>query len=196
MKSCKDYYNDSAQAWADDWYENETLLPYLTAFIKHINMKSPRVLDLCCGAGYESMRLKNLGAKVTGLDYSEKELEIARQKNPEIEFYERNMLDSYKDLGSFDGIACIAGIVHLEPAELGLAFKNMAEVLKTGGYLLLVFREGDEVRHTAMFNNVEYARNFFYHKRESILEAMDNKFVFVEELPSNDSWKYLIYKRV
>lgn len=138
MKSCKDYYNDSAKAWADDWYENETLLPYLTAFIKRINMKSPRVLDLCCGAGYESMRLKNLGAKVTGLDYSEKELEIARQKNPEIEFYERNMLDFYKDLGSFDGIACIAGIVHLEPAELKLAFKNMAEVLKTGGYLLLV----------------------------------------------------------
>ena len=29
MKSCIDFYDDSASVWADDWYANEQLLPYL-----------------------------------------------------------------------------------------------------------------------------------------------------------------------
>lgn len=196
MKSCKDFYNDSAQMWADNWYGNDKLLSYLKSFMKHINKNKPRILDLCCGAGYESMRLKNLGAEVVGLDYSEKELDIAREKNPDIKFHERDMLASYKDLGFFDGIACIAGIVHLEESELEKAFKNMAEVLKIGGYLLLVFREGTEVKNTTIYNEVEYNRNFVYHLREKVFEAMKGSFEFVEELTPQDTWKYLIYKRV
>lgn len=195
MKSCKDFYDDSAQMWADNWYEDETLLPYLKSFLEHIGKKSPRVLDLCCGAGYESMRLKKMGAKVVGLDFSEKELEIAKNKNPEIEFHERNMLESYKDLGAFDGIVCIAGIVHLQGNDLKLAFDNMADVLKPDGCLLLVFREGTEIIQTTTYNDVEYNRNFVYHSRENILKAMNGNFEFVEELQSFDTWKYLFYKR-
>lgn len=196
MKSCKDFYNDSAQFWADNWYDNNSNLPYLKSLLKYINKKQPRVLDLCCGAGYESMRLKELGAEVVGLDFSEKELEIARQKNPDIMFFERDMLKSYKDLGEFDGVTYIAGIIHLQKCELKLAFNNIAEILKVGGYMLLVFREGNEIQKTSTFNNIQYERNFVYHQREDILKAMDNNFVFVKELDSNDSWKYLIYKRV
>jgi len=196
MKSCKDFYNDSAEMWAENWYNNDTLLPYLTTLIQYISKEKPRILDLCCGAGYDSMRLKKLGADVVGLDYSEKELEIAKQKNPNIKFYERDMLNSYNDLGEFDGIICVAGIVHLEGKQLKLAFKNMAEVLKTDGYLLLVFREGEKVKHTAIYNGVEYERNFVYHKQEEIIKAMDNKFVITQQLKSNDSWTYIIYKKI
>lgn len=196
MKSCKDFYDDSAQFWADNWYDNNANLPYLKSLLSLINKNKPRVLDLCCGAGYESMRLRKLGAKVVGLDFSEKELEIAKQKNPDIMFFERDMLKSYKDLGEFDGVTFIAGIIHLQKSELELAFKNVAEVLKIGGYLLLVFREGTEIQKTSTFNNIQYERNFVYHQREDILKAMNNNFTFVKELKSNDSWKYLIYKRV
>lgn len=77
-----------------------------------------------------------------------------------------------------------------------MAFNNIAEILKVGGYMLLVFREGNEIQKTSTFNNIQYERNFVYHQREDILKAMDNNFVFVKELDSNDSWKYLIYKRV
>lgn len=80
MKNCKDFYNDTAQMWADNWYGNESLLPYLKKFLNFINKDNPKILDLGCGAGYESMRLKYLGAKVVGIDFSEKELEIAREK--------------------------------------------------------------------------------------------------------------------
>ena len=195
MKNCKDFYNDTAQMWADNWYGNESLLPYLKKFLNFINKDNPKILDLGCGAGYESMRLKNLGAKVVGIDFSEKELEIAREKNPNIDFFERNILMSYKDLGKFDGIVCIGVIIHFKDDELKQVFKNMAEVLNKNGYLLLVFREGTEYKHTSNYNNIEYDRNFIYHMRENILTAMNNEFEYICELPANDTWKYLIYKK-
>ncbi len=195
MKNCKDFYNDSAQMWAENWYSNESMIPFLKTFLGYVNKKSPRILDLCCGAGYESMRLKNLGADVVGLDFSDKELEIAKQKNPNIQFVLGDMLESYKYLGMFDGVACIAGIIHIEKSQLNLTFRNIAEVLKKGGYLLLVYREGDEAKQYSTYNGIEYERNFIYHKSKDILNAMDSNFEFVKTLESNDKWKYVIYKR-
>lgn len=53
MKVTKDFYNQTAKEWADKWYEDESLLPYLQQFINYLP-QNPRILDLCCGAGYES----------------------------------------------------------------------------------------------------------------------------------------------
>jgi len=195
MKNCIDFYDDSCEAWADNWYNNETLMPYLKKFLNHINKKTPRVLDLCCGAGYESMRLHNLGAQVVGTDLSKKSIELASKRNPNIEFYQKDMLKSYADLGTFDGITCIAGIVHLDENQLELAFKNMHEVMNPKGYLLLVFRDGDGVRETAEYNNVVYNRHFVFHKKQELDKYTSKYFDFVEEIKSIDDWRYYIYRK-
>ena len=101
-----------------------------------------RVLDLCCGAGYESFRLHRRGFEPVGLDFSGESLAIAREKNPGVSFYQGDMLESYPQVGAVDGIICIAGLVHVETADLPLAFRRMGEVLKPGGYLLASVRYG------------------------------------------------------
>lgn len=85
MKGIKDFYNKTASEWAKKWYEDESMVPYLMKFINYLP-PNPRVLDLCCGAGYESMRLENLGAEVTGLDFSEESIKFAKKLNPHIKF--------------------------------------------------------------------------------------------------------------
>ncbi len=79
MKSLIDYYDDSAELLANNWYESDELLPNLKRFLSYLP-KLPKVLDLCCGAGYESMRIHKLGAEVVGADLSEGELKIVREK--------------------------------------------------------------------------------------------------------------------
>ena len=196
MKTCIDFYDDTAQSWADRWYNDDLNIPYLKRFLEIINVKYPRVLDLCCGAGYESMRLKNLGATVVGADLSVKSIEIAKQKNPEIVFHVKDMLKSYTDLGIFDGVACIAGIVHLENDKLKTALKNMHEVLKDDGYLFLVFKSNGENRYSATYNQQEYARNFIFHTKEELDKCSSKLFSFVEDLGSQDDWQYLVYKKI
>ena len=198
MKSCIDFYDDSANDWADEWYENEHMLPYLKEFLNFVNKPNARVLDLCCGSGYESRRLCSLGADVVGVDLSEKSLDIAREKNPNIPFYKKDMLNSYADLGKFDGIACIAGIIHIEKKDIEIVFKNMAEVLNSGGYLLLVFKSGGVDKQTTEFNGETYARNSINYTKTELDKSSEKWFSFVKDLTSagdTSGWKYFIYKR-
>ncbi|MBQ3502805.1 MAG: class I SAM-dependent methyltransferase [Clostridia bacterium] len=195
IKTLIDYYNDFAEAWAERWYPNEELLPYLKQFVKLLP-KNARVLDLCCGAGYESMRLNNLGINVVGVDLSEKSIEIAKQHNPTIDFHVKDMLKSYKDLGVFDGIACIAGLVHLPEYQLELAFKNMHEVLKDNSYLFIVVRNGDRITKSIEVEGQEYAREFYCYTLDKIKQHSEKYFQFVEELEQNEDWRYYILKKV
>ena len=194
MKTLIDYYDDFAQIWADRWYPNEELLPYLKQFIKLLP-DNPKVLDLCCGAGYESMRLSSLGANVVGADLSEKSVELAKKHNPAIEFYVRDMLKSYKELGSFDGIVCIAGLVHLPEHQLKLAFKNMHEVLKENSYLFIVVRNGNQITKSIEVEGVEYAREFYCYTLDKIKEHSETYFHFIKELEENGEWRYYILRK-
>lgn len=198
MKKTIDYYNDSAEKWAEEWYSNESVLPYLKHLMK-LSPKNPTVIDLCCGAGYESMRLKNLGANVVGLDLSEKSIEIAKQKNPEITFYVQDMLQDYSYVGTADALICVAGLIHLENDKLSTAFKNMHNVLKQNAYTLIVVREGSGKREQSSFvtyNNVQYDRNFICHTLQELKTYSNGYFEFVEELEQQGDWRYYIFKKV
>lgn len=194
MKSLIDYYDDFAEMWAERWYANESLLPYLKQFVALLP-KNARVLDLCCGAGYESMRLKKLGINVVGADLSEKSIELAKQRNPEIKFYVKDMLKSYADLGLFDGVACIAGLVHLPEDKLELAFKNMYEVLKDNSYLFIVVRNGDKITKSVEVEGQEYAREFYCYTLDKIKQHSNKYFDFVKELQPDRDWRYYILKK-
>ena len=171
MKNTIDYYNDTAEKWAEEWYNNESVLPYL----KHLMTllpKNPTIVDLCCGAGYESMRLKNLGAKVIGLDLSKNSIKIAKERNPEISFYVQDMLKDYSYVGKVDGLICVAGLIHLENDKLPLAFQNMHTILNDNAYTLIVVREGSGKRKESSFvsyNGIDYDRNFICHTIEELV---------------------------
>ena len=195
MKTLIDYYDDFAQDWADKWYSNETLLPYLKNFLS-ILPENPKILDLCCGAGYESMRLKNLGANVVGLDLSEKSIKLAKQKNPNIKFYVKDMLKSFKDVGLFDGVACIAGLVHLAELNLKTAFKNMHEVLQDDGYLFVVVQDGNKIIKRIEIDGQQYAREFYCYTLDKLKEHSEQYFKFEKELNPDGKWRFYIFKKI
>lgn len=194
MKSLIEYYDDFAEKWAEKWYEDESLLPYLKQFVEYLP-KGARVLDLCCGAGYESMRMNNLGVNVVGVDLSEKSIEIARRLNPTINFYVKDMIKSYADLGLFDGIACIAGLIHLPENMLELAFKNMYEVLKDNAYAFIVVKDGDKITKSVEVEGEEYAREFYCYTLDKIKQHSNKYFDFIKELQPNGDWRYYILKK-
>ena len=194
MKTLIDFYDDFADKWAENWYSNEKLLPYLKQFAKLLP-DNARVLDLCCGTGYESMRLSKLGFNVIGADLSSKSIEIAKQLNPTIDFYVKDMLQSYKDLGVFDGITCIAGIVHLPENQLEIAFRNMNEVLKDNSYLLIVVKNGDKITKSIDVDGVQYAREFYCYTLDKIKQHSEKYFQFVQELEQDENWRFYILKK-
>lgn len=199
MRNTKDFYNKTASEWADKWYEDESLLPYLREFFNYLP-KNPRVLDLCCGAGYESMRMKKLGADVIGLDFSQESIKIANERNLDIKFVVEDMLNDYSYLGRFDGCVVIAGLIHISNEKLSKAFEQIYNVLNNDGFLFIVVKEGTGKNEKSSYTTIdgeEYDRDFYLHTIEELKLYSSGKFDFFRELlfEKESLWKYYIFKK-
>jgi len=66
---CKEFYDKTAARWAQNGYTEEAEPVCMDEFCALLP-SGGRVLDLCCGAGYESFRLRRRGFEPVGLDLS------------------------------------------------------------------------------------------------------------------------------
>lgn len=199
MLGTMDYYDKAAAEWAERGYAQDSELECLRDFLNMLP-EGARVLDLCCGAGYESRRIADLGYEAVGIDFSEESLKIARQKNPAISFYQEDMLCDYSYIGIVDAIIVIAGLVHIETEKLPLAFEQMRKVLKEGGKLLVSVREGSgkmEDKSFCEIGGVQYDRNFIAHTPEELKKAAEGLFSYQGEMKSDMRvWKNYVFNRI
>lgn len=199
MKGTSEYYDKTAVQWAEQGYAGDSELECLPDFLNTLP-RGARVLDLCCGAGYETKRIADLGYEAVGIDFSGESIKIARQKNPALSFYQEDLLNDYSYVGPVDAIIVIAGLVHIETAKLPLAFRRMGEVLKQDGMLLVSVREGIgkmEDRSLCEIDGEQYDRNFIAHTLEELQSAAKGWFVYQREMNSDmpEVWKYYAFCR-
>src|SRR5262249_47843105 len=81
------------------------------------------VLDAGCGTGYLSGKLRDRGARVTGIDFAERRIAIARADHPDIDF----RVDSCTELatlgdGQFDLV--IANYVLMDTPDLVVLLRS------------------------------------------------------------------------
>lgn len=113
----------------------------------HLAASQPgeRVLDLCCGTGDIALAFARLGLEVTGLDFSEQMLTIARHRaeshgrvsgGPAIQFLHGDAQQIPFPDASFDIVSVGYGLRNLADWESGL--REMKRVAKPGGRLLVL----------------------------------------------------------
>jgi demethylmenaquinone methyltransferase/2-methoxy-6-polyprenyl-1,4-benzoquinol methylase len=95
-----------------------------------------RALDVATGTGDLAIELHGRGAEVVGLDFSERMLELARVKAPEIEFVQGNALElAYPD-ASFDAVTVGFGARNFADLDRGL--RELARVTRPGGRVVIL----------------------------------------------------------
>jgi demethylmenaquinone methyltransferase / 2-methoxy-6-polyprenyl-1,4-benzoquinol methylase len=92
-----------------------------------------RVLDACCGTGDLAIGARGRGADVVGLDFSERMLERAARKEPQIEWVQGDVLALPFEDGSFDAVTVGFGVRNVEDLEAGV--RELRRVLRPGGRL-------------------------------------------------------------
>jgi len=95
-----------------------------------------RVLDACCGTGDLALAALDAGARVTGLDFSERMLERARRKSAEVDWVQGDALALPFADASFDAATVGFGVRNLDDLERGLA--ELRRVLRTGGRVAIL----------------------------------------------------------
>lgn len=101
-----------------------------------------RFLDVCTGPGMLAEEAAKIGADVSGLDFSEEALTIARRNVPGATFHQGDAQDLPFDENSFDSVVCGFGIIHVPDPQKAL--REMYRVLKPGGWIALSVWEGPD----------------------------------------------------
>jgi len=92
------------------------------------------VLDACCGTGDLAVAARAAGAgRVVGVDFSERMLERARRKAPELEWVRADVLALPFEDASFDAAVVGFGVRNVEDLESALG--ELRRVLRPGGRL-------------------------------------------------------------
>jgi SAM-dependent methyltransferase len=179
-KDTKQFYDLTAERTADEWYENNVLVSSIQDFVRLLPER-PRVLDLGCGPGHESMRLASTGAQVIGVDFSTECIKVARERCPQCQFEVMDFRQLDGRFGQFDGVFACASLIHIEPGELPDVLEGIADVLKDKGYLLAIVRDGRGIRQSwPVVNGQEIRRVIHLYTRENLVSAA-SRFSFVRE---------------
>jgi SAM-dependent methyltransferase len=199
LEETRDLWNRVADDWriqvGDEGDGNRILNsdPVLWAFAGDVNGRT--VLDAGCGTGYLSKKLHDRGARVTGIDFSERMIEIARAHNPDIDF----RVDSCAELRTLDDEhfdLVFANYVLMDTPDLRGTLHAFHRVLKPNGVAVLVFSHPCFMQDSATVSDngeeICYRWSFSYFEQRKCLDPpwahFTAEFIWFHR-PLSDYWK-------
>jgi 2-polyprenyl-6-hydroxyphenyl methylase/3-demethylubiquinone-9 3-methyltransferase len=133
-------FNDVAHRWWDPTSEFRPLHEINPLRLEWINARAPlagkNVIDIGCGGGILSESMARKGAKVTGIDLSQKALKVADLHSLESGVavrYERIAAEDMaaREAGQYDVVTCMEMLEHVpDPASI---VRAAATLVKPGG---------------------------------------------------------------
>lgn len=171
-------YNQIAEDWhqdhsGDDWWIEET-----EAFAALLRPGS-RVLDAGCGGGTKTKYLTEKGFLVTGVDFSENLLAIAKREVPDARFQLLDLREIERLEEKFDGIFMQAVLLHFSKDEAANILQKIVSRLNPGGILYVSVkekREGQTADEEVVKENdygYEYERFFSYYSLREVQEYFE-----------------------
>jgi len=165
-------YSQIAQEYANQIYHELDHKPldrlFLDQLASLVNSMGP-ICDMGCGPGQIARYLVDHGAEALGVDLAPGMVDIARKLNPDLVFFQDDMLHLNFPSASWGGIAAFYSIIHISPEEVVNALVEMKRLLKPAGVLLLAFHIGDETLHLDEWRGQQVYLDYFYHPMTRML---------------------------
>ena len=139
-----------------EWNERdlERILSFCSGTVKG------SVLDAGCGDGFFANQLASLSEvkNITGVDISEKPLDIARKRFPNNQFLQGSLNEISFEDESFDSIVMTEVIEHL--VDIDGTLENLAKFLRPGGSLLITTSDFNWLK--CVIISMFYFEKYFY----------------------------------
>ncbi len=187
----RDTYNLIAEEWHKDHQTDDWWLEGTDTFISLLQ-QGDTVLDVGCGGGTKSKYLLEHGLRVTGIDFSEKLLEIARKENKDGEFILMDMYD-VKDLHTtFNGIFAQASLLHIPKKDFTTIVSLLVSQLQQDGLLYIAVKISsgkntqEEIKEENKYGHT-YTRFFSYYSMDELIDAYKKSGLEVVYTSSNQT---------
>ena len=135
-KTVREGYNLIAERYLAERTRDSQDVRLLHEFMEQLPAGA-KVLDAGCGAGVPISQMLSERFQLTGVDFSEAQIELARKNVPNGEFICQDMTDLDFAENTFDGIASYYAIIHIPREEHKSLLRNFQRMLKPGGFALL-----------------------------------------------------------
>ena len=138
----KEYFNKLSESYITNEYASFFITNFMRRkLIKKIkNLENKSVLDIMSGKGENLKYINQKNTKITTIDFASKMNEAAKSKhkNKIINQIENDFFKVNHNSKSFDIILCSFGIKTIEPEKLNLFTKQISDMLKPNGEILLL----------------------------------------------------------
>ncbi len=135
-KTVKEGYNAIANRYLAERTRDSEDVRLLNDFMERVPANA-KVLDAGCGAGLPISLMLSEYFQVTGVDFSEAQIELARKSVPNAQFLCADMTQLDFPENTFDGITSYYAIIHIPREEHESLLANFHRMLKPGGIALL-----------------------------------------------------------
>lgn len=167
----KETYNKIARDWGIDHSKDTWWIKY-TDELARLLPKGATVLDIGCAQGFKASYLASKGLQVTGIDFSEEMIALAKEQYPAIKFQVFDMYDLDNFPGQFDCVFALAVLLHVPHKEIFNVMSKMASKVKSGGLFFICVKAPKSEKKEEIIKKTEYGyeyeRFFSYHTKEEM----------------------------
>ena len=135
----KETYNRIAEDWFKDHHDDTWWQGGTEIFLSKL-VPGATILDVGCGAGVKSHYLTNKGFKVTGIDFSDKLVDIARREYPGISFHIVDIYEIDKFQQTFDAVFVQAVLLHIPKDKIKEVLVKLKEKINPNGFLYIAVK--------------------------------------------------------
>ena len=146
-------------------------------------------LDICCGTGTLCNFFKENGIESKGVDISREMLDIAREKYPDIEFVECDVIQ-YHDDETYDFVTSTDdAVAHLtNPDDVKKVIKNINKLLRVNGLFIFDINYFPAFSFEKYYKSLDECRKLSYHlQRDGKIITFDVEYYEDDELLWKDS---------
>ena len=142
-KNVLNVFNTTAEKYVEYFGDDWEFINEINAFISSV-VPNGKILDLGCGSGYISKYMADKNLSPIGIDFSDKMIEIAKQKYPNRPFYKMDIADVDKTFeeNTFDGLLAIYILYFIPKEQMDNVLEGLSKVLKDGAPLFMVIQIG------------------------------------------------------
>jgi len=166
-------YNKNAEKFESKFLNFRPYREKLSLFQqRYLGREKRAILDVGCGPGNNCRLLYDLNSnyQLTGIDLSEKMVELANINAPDCTFIKQDIRKLPMDV-HYDAVIASFCIVHLSDDELEAFIPKIGRILNKDGYLYLSFIEGESSGFSIPdFSDDEIYFNCF--ERSAVIELL------------------------
>jgi SAM-dependent methyltransferase len=160
----KSTYDRIAGDWTRDHKDDTLFLVGTDTFLSFLRPNAS-VLDVGCGSGEKTKYIFDHGFEVTGIDFSDEMIRLAKARVPRGTFFVQDILRPLELGATYDGIFASAVLLHIRKEDIAEVLRNVVSVLKPGGYFYAAVKQrapGEPEEVTVKENDYGYEYERFF----------------------------------